>query len=369
MKDQYQFSRLMYIIEAALEYFISIAVSTVYLAKIIAYIGMSDALTGILSAFVSLGCGFQLFAIFLVGKRPVKRWVTGWQIVSQILFACVYFVPLLDVGDRAKTTLFIGVMLVAYIVHNILYAPKINWFMSLVDNVSRGWFTASKEMVSLLGGIVFSYGLGAVMDYYEAQGDIRGAFAVCGVGLMVLMVLHSVTMILSKEKPHEPGNTPKTNIKDLLRNKTLFKIILVSVLWNAANYATVSFTGTYQAKELAFSATFSSVIIMVGSLVRAAISQPMGRFADTYTFRRMLILCFTVEAFAFGLNIFTAPGNGRYVYFIYYILYCVGQALTVPLSILFTTMWGRSNGPVPSLCNKPVPGFLGSLWCFSSARL
>ena len=34
LKDPYKSSRLLYIIEAALEYFIAIAVGTVYLAKI-----------------------------------------------------------------------------------------------------------------------------------------------------------------------------------------------------------------------------------------------------------------------------------------------------------------------------------------------
>ena len=52
--DTYKFSRLMYIIEAALEYFIAIAVSSIYLAKIAAYIGIQDGLTAILSGFVSI---------------------------------------------------------------------------------------------------------------------------------------------------------------------------------------------------------------------------------------------------------------------------------------------------------------------------
>lgn len=70
--DEYGFSRLLYILEAALEYFISIAVGSVYLAKLAEYIGFSDSLTGILSAFVSLGCGFQIIAIFLAHKKQGK---------------------------------------------------------------------------------------------------------------------------------------------------------------------------------------------------------------------------------------------------------------------------------------------------------
>ncbi len=326
-QDQYKFSRLMYIIEAALEYFVAIAVATVYLARITAYIGMSDALTGILSSFVSLGCGFQLVAIFLVNKRPVKKWVTAGHIVSQILFSLLYFVPLLDLTSTQRTVLFVIILLVAQIVHNVINAQKVNWFMSLVDDNKRGKFTANKEMVSLLGGVAFSYGLGAVMDYFEGKGDMRTAFIVCGIGLFVLMLLHTATLLLSKEKEVEFKKVSvKDNLKNLMQNKALFKIIGVSVFWFVANYATISFTGTYQAKELAFTATFSSIIIMVGSVVRAIASRPMGKFADKYSFRKMLSICFIIEAVAFGINIFTAPSNGKWLYFIHYILYCVGMA-------------------------------------------
>ena len=52
-RDQYAFSRILYIIEAALEYFVCIAVGGVYLAKLTKSIGISDAITGIITAFVS----------------------------------------------------------------------------------------------------------------------------------------------------------------------------------------------------------------------------------------------------------------------------------------------------------------------------
>ncbi len=327
-RDKYKTSRLLYIIEAALEYFIAIAVGTVYLARITADIGMSDALTGILSSFVSLGCGFQLVAIFLVNKRPVKKWVTVGHMISQALFALLYLVPILHFTKMQKTILFVLLLLGAQILHNVINSPKINWFMSLVDDGKRGRFTANKEMVSLIGGILFSYGLGVVMDYFEGKGDMQTAFVICGVGLFVLMALHSLTLLFSKEKVERDAPTVavKENLRGLLKNKALFKLILVSVLWNVANYATISFTGTYQAKELAFSTTFSSLIIMVGSLLRAVVSIPLGKFADKTSFRKMLSVCFTIEAVAFGINIFTNPDNGKWLFFIYSMLYYVGMA-------------------------------------------
>ena len=73
--------------------------------------------------------------------------------------------------------------------------------MSLVDDQKRGIFTANKEMVSLIGGMVFSFAMGTVIDSFEAVGDLNGAFIVCGLSVFGLMLLHSVTLIFSKEKP------------------------------------------------------------------------------------------------------------------------------------------------------------------------
>ena len=89
-KDCYSKSRILYVIEAAIEYFISILITGAYLAKITSSLGMSDSLTGILTSFVSLGCGFQILAIFLVNKRPVKRWVTILHILNQLFFSLIY---------------------------------------------------------------------------------------------------------------------------------------------------------------------------------------------------------------------------------------------------------------------------------------
>ena len=72
-KDIYISTRYLNILEAAFEYFISIIVSGAYLAKITSSLEISDSLTGIISSFISLGCGFQIIAIFLTNKRPVKR--------------------------------------------------------------------------------------------------------------------------------------------------------------------------------------------------------------------------------------------------------------------------------------------------------
>ena len=149
IRDKYACSRILYIIEAALEYFISIAVGGVYLAEITKHIGISDAITGIITAFVSLGCGFQIIALFLAHKKPVKSWVTVGHILSQALFAFMYFVPLLNISKVGKTVILIATLFIAQIIHNVINSPKINWLMGAVDDDKRGTFTAKKEIISL----------------------------------------------------------------------------------------------------------------------------------------------------------------------------------------------------------------------------
>ena len=106
-QDIYKKSRILYIIEATLEYFIAMAFGEVYICRLTEYLGFNDSLTGILSAFVSLGCGFQLIAIFLQNKRPVKRWVTFLHVVNQLFFALIYLTPFLKISTEVKIVLFI----------------------------------------------------------------------------------------------------------------------------------------------------------------------------------------------------------------------------------------------------------------------
>lgn len=327
-QDEYKFSRLMYIIEAALEYFVAIAVGGVYLAKLTSYMGIPDSVTGVLTAFVSLGCGFQIIAIFLSHKKPVKRWVTALHLISQTLFALLYFVPIFPLSTTQKTAVFVVIMLLSQILHNVVNAPKIHWYMSLVDFEKRGRFTANKEIVSLLGGMAFSYFMGALMDTYEAKGDMRTAFILGGITLLVLMILHTCTLVFAKEKKVEQTQKTsiKTELKAFFKDKTLFKIVLISVFWNIAHYITTPFMGTYQNNELEFTLKYASIIIMVGSFFRVLCSKPLGRFADKHSFTKMLIICYLIEAAAFGVNIFTNPSNGKVLYVIYHLLYVAGMA-------------------------------------------
>ncbi len=327
-KDIYKASRGYYIAEATFEYFISLIITGAFFAKLTAALGFSDSLTAILGAFVALGCSFQLFTIAFFKGGPVKRRVTLVHIINQLMFMSIYLVPFLRVGQTAKTVIFIALLMGGYILSNIISAPKINWCMSLVEDGKRGVFTSTKEMFSLIGGFIFNLSMGSVIDHYEAIGNTRMAFIICAITIFVLMILHTLTLILMKEKdtPYVGSNISiSERFRMVLADKNIMKVISVSVLWTISHHVATSFYGTYQIKELGFSMKFVALLSILYAVVRVPCSFLLGRYADKHSFAKMLKICYGLAALGFFICSFAVPSNGKVFYTTYYLLYAAAM--------------------------------------------
>ena len=336
-------NRILYIIEAALEYFISIAVSGAYLAALTTAIGISDALTGVLTSFVSLGCGFQILSTFF--KGDVKRKSVALHLINEIAFTLLYVTPFFRVSQTVKTVIFTAFLLTGYALNNIANPPKTDWYMQAIDYDKRGVFTANKEIVSLVSGMLFSLILGYVIDEFKAAGNLNGAFITIAIVLCSIMILHSITIISSSRSYTENGvsrdetkvlqekdekaaeiSSERVPMRKVLRDKNLIKVVVLILLWRIVQYSTVPFYGTYQIKELGFSMVFVSVLSVVYAIVRALFERPVGKIADKKGFAFSLNVCYAVETVALAFATFTRPENGAVMYTIYYVLYAICTA-------------------------------------------
>ena len=327
-KDAVKRSQGYYIIQAALEYFVAILVSGSYLATLTAYLGISDGVTGIISSIISLGCVFQLMSVFLKRKR-VKKPVVWFSILNILLFMLLYFVPLAGFGDELKIVLFITMFLVAYIIFNAIHPLKSNWLMSLVEDNRRGIFSANKEIVSLLSGMIFTFATGRIIDHYREIGQIETAFIICGIGIFIINIFHTLTLVFSvePETPEEETNSnPLKTMFDALKDENVRRLTVVYSLWNIAAYVATPFYGSYQIKELGFSLTFISILGIAYSIIRACVSAPWGKFADKHSFAKVIEIGLLMEAAAYLLNVFLVPKNGFWLYSIHYILLAVSAA-------------------------------------------
>ncbi len=312
---------LLFVVEATAEYLISILVGGSYLATITTTLGMSDALTGIISAFVSLGCLFQLLSLFYHKKNP-KKFLLLFSLLNQILFMLLYVIPGINIPSGVKNIAFAIIILSAYVIYYFAHPKKITWYTSFIDIKKRGSFTANKEMISLVVGILFQFGASSILDYYKAEGKVNIAFIIIFAIIAVLTIIHTLSIILApdQELPIKEKISFFETLKNIFSNKTLLKIFLVFIGYYVANYITTPFIAVYQINQLGFSLTLISLFAIISNFSRILFSRFWGKFADKHSFITMFKWTLAVKSAAFLALAFATPKTAYVTVVIYYIL-------------------------------------------------
>ena len=324
-KDIYKSSRILYIISAALEYFIAILTGSAYLAKVAGSIGLPDGTIGVLSSFVALGCTFQIVSLAMRTDKPVKRMVILINLANQLCFTFLYVIPVVELSKNVKTALFVILLLLGNVLLNIPFSPKVTWSRTLIADEKRGVFSASCEMTSLISGMIFTVAAGRVIDTFEEMGNQEGAFIVCGITLFVLTVSHALCLLFIKETKREATKgtaSLSARLKAAITDRSTLTLIPVFVLWNMALYVIIPFIGTYQLNELSFSMTAVSLISVAYAIVRASVSVPLGIIGDKHSFIASMSL--SLLAMTVGLAINSL--GGRVPYIMFYVLYAITMA-------------------------------------------
>lgn len=357
----YKRSRLMYIFEAAIEYFISILVSGSFLATLTKELGLSDSLTGVLSSVISLGCLFQLLSIF-IRPKGIKKFVILMSVANQILFMLLYIIPIFNIPSNLKSVFFVLLIFSAYFIYNIAHPKKINWLMSIVDDKKRGSFTANKEIVSLISGMVISFAMGALIDRFKEIGEMRAALILSALVLLILTVLHTLTMIFTVEKITETSDKSdfKNNLKEILKNKNILSVALVFVFYYIITYISTPFYGTYQINELGFSLKLATALTMTGSIVRIFVSRFWGRYADKKGFAPMIEKCFISMALAFLSVSFAVPSNGKIMFILYNIFHgiALGGINSALINLVFDYVSVEKRADSLAIC-QAISGAFG----------
>lgn len=313
--------RLCYILEETFNYLITILLSGSYLAKVTSTLGFSDGLTAILSTINTLGCSMQLLSVAIFRKGTYKRRITGMFMLSQLLFTLLYIVPFIQIPHNLRAVLFITFILLGQILLNAVLTPRTNWCMSFVDNGERGIFTARKEAFSLVCGILFQFGMSAMIDYYEAKGNIRVSLVICALVIFLLSAGHTLSLVLAKNKVIPESKQPLLQqIKSVFTRKETRSLLVLSVFWAICHSVAIPFYGTYTIKELGFSMSYIAFLSLLSAVSRILASMVLGKYADKYSFAKMLRLCYCIIALGFAVAAFVRPANGHILYAVYSML-------------------------------------------------
>ena len=330
MEKIYKRSRAMYVIEAGLEYLIAILFAEAFLPRLTGENGLnlSDPIRALISAIITLGCVFQLLSMLLCRGRS-KPLVLTLSIANQLIFMMLYVIPVFKCDANTKKVIFIVGILLAYLLYYIAHPQKINWFMSLIDDKQRGKFTAKKEIISLIMGIVFSFVMGAIIDKFEENGEHKVAFLTLALTVFALMIFHSLTMIFSAEKPQPKRNEAVgKEFFSTFKNKGVIMVSVVFVLWNIAAGSSKPFYGSYMenAHELNFGATYLAALSAASAVARIGASVVFGIIADKKSFAKTITAAFVIAGASFLTVSFATPANGRVLFLIHYILYGIAMA-------------------------------------------
>ncbi len=307
---EYKRSRSAYMTQSMVEYFVSLLVTDAFLAKVLTHIGISDALVGIISSFITMAFVIQLASIFLVRlKVSTKKLVVFFDTLSIFFFMLLYFVPFIPVGKVGKTVLVVTSVLLAYMGKYLINSLCFKWGNSFVEPTKRASFSATKEIISLITGMIFTAVSGYIIDHYEGLGNLEGGFLFLAISMFILNICNFICLMMIKREDaseHNADNEPFSNVLSAtLGNRNFRSIIILTVLFDIARYFTVGFLGVFKTKDLMLSVFLIQVINILANGCRAFISRPFGKYSDRTTFANGFRFGIILMAVAFLLLMFT----------------------------------------------------------------
>lgn len=365
-------SRFLFMLQAAFEYLIAILmVEGTVLAELTDSLGFNTAQTGILYSLISLGCLFQIVSMLFAG-RSVKKFSLTISIINQALFLFLYVIPIVPISASVKRMIFVVCIISAYA---LLYIgnPKINyWRISLVEVNKRGRYNAYMQMISLVLGMAFSFGMGAMVDHYKSINQMNTAFIICALTILVLSIIHQFTLFSVVELPCEEK---KTNVlKNILSVATDKKVLLIAgvfVLWNMAQYSAMPFYKDFQVRAIAdgglgMSQTMSTIInVIIGGVFQFAAAFPIGLVGDKFSFKAMLLVCLATMGLRSLMVVFITPETGVLFFILYNLFNSVSYvgAYCALMNIVFTSVPANRCSDSYAFCQSigGICGFVTSI--------
>lgn len=227
-------------------------------------------------------------------------------------------------AETVKKPLVVICILVAYFGNYMVSTVIFRWGNSFVDPKKRASFTAGKEIISLVSGVVASLGLGVAIDKFAASNNLKGGFIFAAVGILIFCICDLVMLLLIKnDKKPKVAKGDGTSLKDVflntICNKNFLSVVFLMILWDSSRYIVVGFLGTYR-NFLFEDMLVVQIITVSGQLARALSSKPFGKYTEKRTFAKGIELGLIIAAVGMLVNVFTTPETA-FCLIIYTILY------------------------------------------------
>ncbi len=292
-----------------------------FLATLMSHSGISDANIGIITSLVSFAALTQLFLINYFKKIKKYKFLVTVTALQRILFAGLYFIPMLMINDALKAFLIVVMYFVGQVFVQIGTPASQDWIASLVPSRLRGKYFSIKDSVAVF--VVSSLMLicGMILDYFKKV-DIFTGFIIIGIIIFILTIINVVGLSLMKEpklsyvndkgkemhgrlakrakekEAVQKSQSILSEIKEAVGDRKFRKAFSIQCLYTLAFYICAPFNASYMINDLKLPYTFIMLVGFVFNLYRIYIMPRLGRLADKHGMGK--VLRFTL--FALGMN-------------------------------------------------------------------
>ncbi len=303
-----------------------------FLATIMSHSGILDANIGIITSLVSLAALSQIFLISFFKRLKKYKFLVCITALSRLLFAALYFVPLLGISSNSKAVLIVLLYFFGQIFVQIGTPASQDWIASLVPSRLRGKYFSIKDSVAVF--VVSSTMLlsGVILDYFESK-NIRTSFIIIGILIFILSILNVISLSKMKEpktsyinedgkemhgrlakkaKENEVLVKPQSifsEIKEAFSHAKFRKAFLVQCIYITAFYICLPFNASYQINELNLPYTFIMLVGFIFNLYRIYITPKLGRMADKFGMGKLLRYSLLALGISMLATTFTMPFN------------------------------------------------------------
>jgi Na+/melibiose symporter-like transporter len=220
--------------------------------------------------------------------------------------------------------------MIAYFGNYLVVSVIFKWGNSFVDPRGRAGFAATKEMISLLSGMIVSLAIGYAVDGYTARGNVEGGFLFIA-AMMLLMNAGDFICLLLMKSPAKTDEAKRSSslgntLRLLFSNKSFVCVVILHSLINISTYMTLGFMGIYKTRDLAFTVGAAQLINIAGCLARFALTKPIAHYTDRRSYAKGVRLGLYIAVAGYLVCMFASP-DCRYLIVLYTVLYnasCAG---------------------------------------------
>ena len=323
-EKDYSYAKVGFTIDYAMNMGAFSLVSGSYFAALLAYIGVSEAMSTFIMSFGLLG-GFLQILVPLLTKNMkfAKPYVIVCKFLDRLPMALMFFVPLIFGKGTAAVAATIVLAAIAYICTYFMSPVHSDWMMKCLEGRSGiGKFNGIKDAVYNACIIMTSLVAAKVTGTFTGEKEICSYIWLGGIAF-VMWAIMMVANILIKEpyrvsrekKENESGKNKKEQngisegLKIVFTDKKLRPYLTYGILYYIGLYLMSSLVSVMCVQRMKISLEILSYLTMGDYILRTALSPVFGRLIDKIGVRKIVFAGIILNSFTYILHAFMNPAN------------------------------------------------------------